>query len=113
MKNGATNERIKVIETTINVCSMDRGGNFVARTLSETMKLIGFAYSCPVQKGHYERINWKFSDAYVPKVIPFYSSTGKIGFFLTFFGKAKVASVKRSMINLFKVEVKGVIDQSN
>lgn len=113
MKKNVTDERIKLVDVAINVCNADRGNHFVARALTETLKQIGFVYACPVEIGHYERINWTFSDAYVPRIISLYSSTGKVRFYLTLLAKAKVASVKKSMVTTFKLEVVGVMDHSS
>lgn len=90
---------------------MDKGNHFIIRLLSESLKLLGFNYTCPVQKGHYERLNWKIGDHSIPRVVSIYSKTRIIGFSFNLFAKAKVKSVK-SMINLFRIAIIGIIDQS-
>lgn len=114
MKKGATSDKFRLLETTVNTCKMDKiSNNSIARAFSESLKLIGFTQGCSLKKGHYERINWTFRDEHIPPaIISFFSSTGRIRIYFTIFGKAKVASVKRSMINYFKIEITGTMAQN-
>lgn len=105
----------QIFKHTFDVCKSSKLSNYAEKFLGGLLEALGWrkddGKKCPV-KPYEKNKSITFSDEGFPKVASIFSATKKVGFLYKHHAKFKLLSDKK-MKTLVKVEVTGMVDQSD